>query len=148
MLRFWTRFAAAALLVAAVAPVWAEDVPVRKAGHYRAKMLMGAKVYISGGTAVGTVQDIILTDEGVVDYLIVSEDGKLVTVPWEAARFDTAKRTATIEITRERFRKIPTYTVERYPDYYAPAYRTEVYGYYGLKPGPIRRLERRIERRP
>ena len=92
------------------------------------------------------MDDFVLSDEGVVDYLIVNDGGKLVTVPWEAARFDFEKRTATIEITRERYKEIPTFTVETYPSFYAPEYRTRVYKIYGLTPGAARRLERRIEK--
>jgi hypothetical protein len=113
----------------------------------RAKSILGATVNISGGASAGTVEDIVFTEEGVIDYLIVAKDGRLVTLPWEAARFDYGKRAATVEITQEQYRKVPTYTAERYPDFYAPAYRTEVYKYYGLRPGP-RRLERRLDRRP
>ena len=97
---------------------------------------------------MGTVEDIVLSDEGVVDYLIVSNDGKLVTVPWDAAKFDFGKRMATVNIAPERFQQIPTYTTTNYPNFYAPAYRTEVYKAYGLTPGQQRRLERRQERRP
>ena len=50
-------------------------------------------------------------------------------------------------VPAERFRQIPTYTVEQYPNYYAPTYRTQVYKYYGITPGQERRLERRIERK-
>jgi sporulation protein YlmC with PRC-barrel domain len=115
----------------------------------RVKSILGTKVNIQGGTGVGTVEDVVLTDEGVVDYLIVADtSGKLVTVPWDAAKFDYQKRTATIDIPQDRYRAIPTYTTERYPNFYAPAYRTEVYRYYGLTPGQQRRLERRLERRP
>jgi sporulation protein YlmC with PRC-barrel domain len=114
----------------------------------RAKSIMGAQVSLQGGTGVGTVEDIILNTDGVVDYLIVSEGGKLVTVPWEAAKFNYEKRTAVINISPEQFRQIPTFSVDRYPEFYSPAYRVQVYRHYGLTPGRERRLERREERRP
>src|SRR5437763_4986596 len=106
----------------------------------RAKSILGASVSLQGGTSVGTVHDIVLNDDGVVDYLIVSEGGKLVTVPWEAAKFNYEKRTAVINITQDQFRQIPTYSVEQYPNFYAPEYRTQVYRYYGLTPGRERRV--------
>src|SRR5690242_21401024 len=93
----------------------------------RAKSIIGAKVDVQGGSGVGTVDDFVLNEDGVVQYFIVSDNGKLVTVPWEAAKFNFERRTATINITEQQYRKIPTYTAERYPDYYAPTYQTEVY---------------------
>ena len=115
-------------------------------GTVRAKSILGAKVALQGDASGGTVEDIVLSHEGVVDYLIVSEGGKLVTVPWDAVKFNYDKRIAVIDIPVEKYRQIPTYTVEQYPNYYAPAYRTQVYKYYGLTPGQERRLERRVNK--
>jgi hypothetical protein len=112
----------------------------------RAKTILGAKVDLKGGAAAGTIEDIVFDDEGVIDYFIVSEGGKLVTVPWEAAKFNFEKRIATINITQDEYRKIPTYTTEKYPQFYTPTYETEIYGYYNLKPGQARRFERRMRR--
>jgi hypothetical protein len=92
--------------------------------------------------AVGTVDDLVFDDAGNLDYLIVLNEGKLVTLPWEAATFDFQKRIATVNITVEKFRIIPTYTVQTYPTFYAPAYRTEIYRHYDLTPRELRRLER------
>jgi sporulation protein YlmC with PRC-barrel domain len=141
-----TLMAAAFVTAASVALAQAAQNQTGMALH--AKTILGAQVSVQGGTNVGTVQDIVLNDDGVVEYLIVSEGGKLVTVPWEAAKFGNDRRTININITQEKFRQIPTYTVERYPDFYTPAYRVQVYRYYGLTPGRERRLERREERRP
>jgi sporulation protein YlmC with PRC-barrel domain len=151
MLRIGLRNVSALAVLVAVAGLATAEPPVVKdnapAQTIRIKSILGAKVNLQGGGGIGTVEDVVLTDEGVVDYLIVSQDGKLVTVPWEAAKFNHEKRTAVINITEDQYKQIPTYTVEKYPDFYAPAYRTQVYKYYGLTPGQERRLERR-ERRP
>jgi hypothetical protein len=136
-----------AFLVALSAPAWADETPA-KSGTVRAKSILGAKVNVKGDTNVGTVEDIVLSSEGVVDYLIVSQEGKMTTVPWDASTFDYEKRTAVISIPIETYRKIPTYSADRYPNFYAPTYREQIYGYYGMKPGAARRLERRLDRRP
>lgn len=122
--------------------------PAATTKTYRAKDLLGTKMNIEGNTNVGSVDDIVFSDDGVIQYLIVTTaDNKLFTVPWEAPKFDWAQRTAVIPITQERFRTIPTYTVETYPQFYTPTYRTEIYRVYGLTPGEARRLDRRMERR-
>ena len=113
----------------------------------RAKTVLGSKVSIEGGVNIGTVEDIIFDNDGAIDYLVVGNEGKFVTVPWEAAKFDFDKRTANVEITQERFREIPTYTQETVPNYYEPAYRQKVYTYYGVKPRRDVRNDRREDNR-
>lgn len=109
---------------------------------YRAKEILGAKIMIQNNTAVGTVDDIVFDSAGNLEYLIVANDGKLVSVPWEAARFDVKSQTAVVNITPEVFKTIPTYTVTTYPEFFTPTYRTTTYKYYGLTPRELRRIER------
>ena len=104
---------------------------------------IGTKVAIQNNTAVGTVDDIVFTDDGQIEYLLVSHNDKMVTVPWQAAKFNVAQQTATIELTQQQYQAIPTYTAESYPQFFAPQYREQVYRSYNLRPGQIRRLERR-----
>lgn len=127
------------------------QIPVREGSArpvevLRSKSILGARVSIQGGVAVGTVEDIVFTEGGCIDYLVVAEEGRYVMVPWEAARFNFPQRMATLEITQERFREVPTFTSERWPNVYEPAYRERIYGYYGLKASPERRMERRDRR--
>jgi hypothetical protein len=113
---------------------------------YRAKELLGTKVSIQGGMAMGIVDDIVFGDDGQIDYLIVNDQGRLRTVPWTSAQFDFKKRIATVNLSEQQYQTIPTYTVEQYPQFYTPDYRNQVYKWYNLTQGQQRRLERKIER--
>ena len=110
---------------------------------YRAKDVLASKVNISGNVGIGAVDDIVFSDDGYIEYLVVNNNNKLVTVPWEAAKFNFEKRTAVINITPEKFNQIPTYSVERYPVFTAPNFRVETYRHYGLTPAQERRAIRR-----
>ena len=145
MMRVAVRTASALFVVAAVTALVMAQPPANTTpvGAIRAKSLLGSTVNLQGGTQVGTVEDMVLNNEGVVDYLIVSENGKLVSVPWDAAKFNWQKRTATINVSPAQFRQVPTFTAPNYPQFYAPAYQTQMYKYYNLRPGQVRRLERR-----
>ena len=118
---------------------------------YRAKEVLGTAVNIQGNRGIGTVDDIVFDSAGRIDYLIVANQGRLVSVPWRAARYDARQRTAVVDITQERFQSVPTYSAERYPDFYTPTYRTDLYRAYGLDPDRDRRLtpgqDRRLDRR-
>ena len=109
---------------------------------YKARSILGSKVIIQGNLGIGVVDDIVFGDDGYIDYLMVVNDGKYVTVPWEAAKFDFEKRTALVEIAQDRYKVIPTFTVETWPNLYEPTYREKIYSIYGVKP----RREIRIEK--
>jgi len=118
--------------------------PVVTTPTFRAKQVLGSKILIQNNTAIGTVEDLVFDDAGNMEYMIVSTgDNKLITVPWDAAKFDLEKKTATLTITQDVYKKIPTFTVTTYPQFYTPTYRTEVYKIYGLTPRELRRIERR-----
>jgi hypothetical protein len=135
--------------VAAIAIVaMAQNQVVHQNDHHgiRARSLLGTKVSLQGGTQAGTIEDFVVNDEGVIDYLIVANNGKLVTIPWDAAKFNWQSRTAVINVTPQVFQQVPTYTVDQYPNFYTPTYRTQIYKSWGLTPGQERRLERRLNR--
>jgi len=111
--------------------------------EFRAKNILGTKVSIQGDISIGTVDDIVFSDEGYVEYLIVNNDNQLRTIPWQAAKFNFERRTATINITQTQWQTVPTYTPDRYPTFFAPAYRQETYRFFGLTPREIRRMDRR-----
>ena len=67
---------------------------------HKVKSVMGTKVSIQGGLAIGTVDDIIFDDDGYIDYLVVINEGKYVVVPWQAAKFNFEQRAASVNITQ------------------------------------------------
>jgi hypothetical protein len=116
---------------------------------HRVRSVLGTKVSIQGNLAIGTVDDIIFDDDGYIDYLVVNNEGKYVVVPWQAAKFNFEQRAATVNITQQQFQQVPTYTQQQLPtvNFFEPAYQQRIYGYYGIRPGPERRIERRDNRR-
>jgi sporulation protein YlmC with PRC-barrel domain len=119
------------------------DANVGSSATYRAKQILGSKIMIQNNTQIGTVDDIVFDQAGNLEYLIVANDnGKMVTVPWEAAKFNLKSQTGVVNITPDVYKNLPTYTTTTYPDFFAPAYRTTTYKYYGLTPGQLRRFNR------
>jgi sporulation protein YlmC with PRC-barrel domain len=134
-----------AFLLAFTPAVFAQAAPPVAAAAgttYRAKQVLGSKIMINNNTQVGTVDDIVFDSAGNLEYLIVAHEGKLTTVPWDAAKFNVKNQTATVNVTPQVWQTIPTYTPTTYPDFWAPAYRTQVYKYYNLTPRELRRMER------
>lgn len=118
-----------------------------KAVTYRVREILGAEIQIDGGNSVGTVDDLVLDSHGNVDYLIViNEEEKYVTIPWDATEFNVEKKVARVHITQEKYQQVPVYTSEQYPVFSTPTYRTRTYQYFGLTPGQQRRMIRRALR--
>jgi sporulation protein YlmC with PRC-barrel domain len=112
--------------------------------HYRAKQVLGTKIILKGeSTAVGTVDDLVFDDAGNLEYLIVDNGGKLTTVPFEAAMLDVEKKQATLVISPDQYKLVPTYTTTTYPSFYTPTYRNEIYKTYGVTPRELRVINRR-----
>jgi sporulation protein YlmC with PRC-barrel domain len=120
----------------------ADPAQATTTGTYRAKEILGAKIMIQNNTAIGTVDDIVFDGAGNLEYLVVEKDGKMVTVPWEAARFDVKSQSAVVNITPEVYKTLPTYTATTYPQYFTPTYRTTTYKYFNLTPRELRRIQR------
>src|SRR5207245_1804623 len=99
----------------------------RQAQTHKVKAVLGSKVSIQGGLAIGTVDDVIFDDDGYIDYLVVLNEGKYVVVPWQAAKFNFEQQAATVNITQVQFRQVPTFTVETWPTFDA-TYRQRIYG--------------------
>ena len=128
-----------------IMPAAPPGAPPATVNTFRAKQVLGTRIVIQNNTAVGTVDDLVFDDAGNLDYMIVATgDSKLITVPWDAARFDAANKTATVSVTPEVWKTVPTYTTTTYPQFYTPTYRTDIYRAYGLTPRELRRIEHRI----
>jgi len=134
--------ALAAFLFTATAATAQQPAPAFKT--YRAKEVLGMKIALNGvANPVGVIDDLVFDSGGNMEYLIVNNDGKLFTVPFDAATFDPAKRMAELPLTQEQYKVIPTYTTTTYPNFYTPEYRTSIYKHYNLTPRELRILRRR-----
>ena len=121
--------------------------PVGRAEFPRASSIIGARVSIQGDVAIGKVEDLVLNQNGTVEYLVVLNEDKYVLVPWGAAKLDAGQRTVVVEIRQERFREVPTFTRESWPNFSDTQYIERIHTYYGVKPGRERRIERKDDRR-
>jgi len=140
-----TAIAVVPSMVTAQAPPVPKPVPAPPAQapkEYRVKQVLGTKVHIQGNIAIGTVDDIVFGDDGRIEYLLVLNDGKYVSVPWKAATFNFDQQMAVVNITQEQYRVIPNFGLGLFPRFLAPTYRVETYRYYGLTPEQQRQAER------
>jgi hypothetical protein len=79
----------------------------------RGTVVMGANVVLQDGTTVGRVEDFVISSGGCIDFVVVSFESKFVLVPWTVATW-SRDRTIRVNITRERFREVPTFSRDQW----------------------------------
>jgi len=65
----------------------------------RITTVIGDKVVLQNET-VGKVTDIVLSDGGCVEYVVVSYNDQFVAIPWQVVRVDTTQSVVTIQNTQ------------------------------------------------
>jgi hypothetical protein len=108
----------------------------RGRGAHRARDLLGVQIRLRDGYSVGTVSDIVFNDDGYLEYLVVETEGRDALVPWSAARLNFESRAATLDVPRARWRDVPAFPRDRWPDLGDPGYRARISGYFGVPAAP------------
>src|SRR5207302_3733942 len=90
---------------------------------------------------------------GCLDYVVVAYEQNFVLVPWTAATVDFSRRVVRVDVTREKFREVPTFTRDRWPDLRDVQYTQRVQAVFGVRGGRqtesnYRREDRRDNRPP
>jgi hypothetical protein len=109
----------------------------------RVSSVIGARVTIREDVPIGAIEDVVLSEDGCIDFLVVAYESRLILVPFSVARLDFERRTAFIDITREKFRSVPTFTKDRWPSLTDRRFVSEIHTAFGIEPGHERRFERR-----
>jgi hypothetical protein len=80
--------------------------------------LLGVRVVLGRGDALGQVVDVVTDEEGRVAYVVVRDADNLVAVPWGVVRYSGEDRAfaVTAQVTRARLRDV-SFTEGRYPDF-------------------------------
>jgi hypothetical protein len=76
----------------------------------RTALIVGAGVSLKGGTTVGKVEDVVIDEGGCIALIVVGYGERYIAIPWGIARFDFAERALVLDLDRERFADVPTFT--------------------------------------
>ncbi len=88
----------------------------------------------------------VLNDQGCVEYLIVSSQDRFIPIPWTAATVNFEQRIIRVNIPVARFREVPTFTQQNWPNFSDPGYTQNVYRFYNVRPRQERMIEHRENR--
>ena len=125
----------------------------------RVREMLGVGVAIQDGHAAGKVYDLIVNNQGMIEYVLVEDAGQLTSVPWRAVRIDVSpdatpgavapaarprSRLSIPGMTADRYRTAPRFARDAYPDFYHPDYNTEATQFYNLRPSDPDYLDRGV----
>ena len=65
---------------------------------HRVSQILGSSVQLQGGAGFGKVQDIILSDAGAVEYVVVAREGNVALFPWNGATVNNGTRVMTYDV--------------------------------------------------
>lgn len=94
--------------------------------------ILKSKVLIQQDQPAGTVVDVVLSDGGCVEYVVAMHEDQYYVVPYTAGRYRAADQVFFVDIAPAQFQKVTYFSQDRWPDFYAPAYRNQVYSFYGV----------------
>ena len=64
--------------------------------------LLGAAVQLQGADNFGRVEDAVIDDSGAIAYLVVSNNGRSVMLPWSEASFNLGRRQSSLTLRLNR----------------------------------------------
>ncbi len=103
---------------AAVGAATGEILPVETASQIRAEALIGKKAVNAAGEELGTVNDIVLSKDGMVSGLVVKTGGlmgvggKSVAVAWKDVGAAIGAESVTLPLSRDQLERAPEFVTK------------------------------------
>jgi len=105
----------------------------------RADAIIGLQVLNEQGQELGKVEDLTLSEDGRINYIIISQGGLLgigskhFAIPWDVANASIHENALVIGLSKERFASAPSF--ENWSDFAGGKYEQDVRAYYGKESG-------------
>jgi len=102
--------------------------------------LIGIEVKNLEGQDLGDIVDIMLDEtSGATAYAVIATGflglgDRYFAVPWRALRINSKKELVQLDISRDDFKKAPSFNKENWPAFPHSDFITEVHDYFGFSP--------------
>jgi sporulation protein YlmC with PRC-barrel domain len=91
----------------------------------RVSQILGANVRLQGEDTYGKVEDIVLDENGTVQYLVVSKGDRYVMMPYNAANVDYGQRVVMYDVTPQAIQPL-FFERNAWPTLSDPQYTTRI----------------------
>jgi sporulation protein YlmC with PRC-barrel domain len=109
---------------------------LKKLGAVRSSKVVGLKVKNEKGEDLGTIDELVITGNGKVVYVILAHGGflgigdNLIPIPWDTVKYDPEKEIAIVGIDKEILEKSPVFASKEWPDLSESGWRDKLQSYY------------------
>lgn len=97
----------------------------------RITTVIGGSVQFAAGGNVGKIEDIVISDEGCIEYIVVMYHDRYVPIPWTVSTVAFDKRIVTIDMDQARFEEVPTFTRDEFSLLVQVDFREKVHTFFG-----------------
>src|SRR5262249_24855713 len=89
--------------------------------------LMGAKITLERGESFGKITDIVISESGCIDYLIVSYEEEPVAVPWGAVTYNVSESAVIINVavTKEKLHGL-SFRAGKWPNFHEERWMSDM----------------------
>ena len=108
----------------------------KKADVYRAREFIGTTALSKTGEPLGTVEDIIFSDNGRIKYLVLARRGvaegaeRMVPIPWKAASPEVKDHRLVLDVNANTFENAPSFARNDWRRLADPQWEKAVNSYY------------------
>jgi hypothetical protein len=97
----------------------------------RISTVIGGSVQFAGGGNVGKIEDIVISDTGCIEYIVVAYHDRYVPIPWTVSTVVFDKRIVTIDMDQARFEEVPTFSRDEFTLLVQVDFRDKVHTFFG-----------------
>ena len=97
----------------------------------RISTVIGGSVQYAAGGTVGKIEDIVINDEGCIEYIVVNYNDRFVPIPWTVSTVAFDKRIVTIDMDQARFAEVPTFSRDEFTLLVQVDFREKVHTFFG-----------------
>lgn len=84
--------------------------PATQTNLNRLSFFLNTPIHLQGGATAGQVTDFVFNNNGSVAYVVVTNNGRQMLIPYSAAEFNWDRRFIGVNMQQARFNQIPTFT--------------------------------------
>ena len=111
----------------------------------RVSQILGSSVRLQDGSGYGRVEDIVLSEDGCIEYAVISRENQYALLPWGIANVDYSQRVVTFGVTPHVIQPC-FFAPNAWPNLSDPAFGRRMQQAFG--PSPVWREMRREALRP